>query len=193
MAVVEVDETQWASATRVVGTVEKMLANPQTRRAILEAQKVLNPNLSIPEIDAPAAGMARIAQLEAALEAQRQAFEDDKKGRAEEKRRQTLEEKWDAGRNRLKRAGWSDEGISKVEKFMEERLVADHEVAAAAFERLNPEPAAVVTSSPNRFDLFATKNSGASDEASKMLLAGNDEGFLANMIPQTLAELRGGR
>ena len=193
MALIEVDEQNFRAASQVVSAFETMLKHPGARKLVLQAQKTVNPNLAIPELDAPAAGFERINQLQQQLDAQKQALEDEKKSRVEEKRLNELTSRWDASRGKLRKAGWSDEGIGKIEKFMEEKLIGDHEVAAAAYERLYPEPAAISPSS-NRLDMFSMKNVRAdTDESTKMLLSGDDEGFLSRMIPQTLAEIRTGR
>jgi hypothetical protein len=189
MALVEIDEGQWNSAKQVVGVMEKLLSNPKTRRKVLEAQKELNPNLAIPEIDAAHPVQEQMAALEKLVREQNEALAADKAERAEEKRRAEMEGRWSKGRSKLRKQGWSDEGIERVEKFMEEKLVADHEVAAAAYEKMNPDPEPI-SPAGNRFDLFAQKT-GATDKASEFLLQGNDDAFLASVIPSTLAEMRG--
>ncbi len=191
MALIEVDETQWRSATQVVGAMEKLLASPKTRRKVLEAHKELNPNASIPEIDALQVGQDRYNTLEKLVLEQKAALDAEREARAEEKRAAELNSRWDAGRARLRRSGWSDEGIEKVEKFMQEKLVADHEVAAAAYEKMNPAPAPM-SPAGNRFDLFSARTQ-SDDKATQLLLSGQEDAFLASVIPQTLTELRSGR
>ena len=49
---VEIDENELAGLKSLQSTVQKWLGNPGARRKILEAQKVLDPNIVIPELDA---------------------------------------------------------------------------------------------------------------------------------------------
>lgn len=189
MPMIEIDENELAGYRNVTKALQTMLAHPEARRLVQQAQKTVNPNSVIPEIDAAKPVLDAVGAL-------RKEFEDDKKAReeaaakAEEDRKvKTLKETWERGREAAKAQGYTKEGLESLEKFMEERGVADHEVAIPAFERLHPQAKPVETAS-NRFDFFnARKHDG--DEAMKMLLEGNDEGFLATTIPQVLADVRG--
>ena len=194
MALVEIDEFRLTALTNVASTIDKMLSNPKTRRKILEAQKELNPNLAIPEIDEVDRGVARYNELDTKITESRKQLEAVEARIAERERLATLTAQWEGGRSKLRKSGWTDESIPGIEKLMEERCIADHEAAAALYEKLNP-PAASGPLSPggNRFDLFSAKKNFANDDAMKALMAGNDDAFLSQVIPQTLNEMRYGK
>src|SRR5215469_17452183 len=48
---IEVDETEFLNNRKLSELVGKMLKNPEARRRVLEAQKIIDPNTVIPEID----------------------------------------------------------------------------------------------------------------------------------------------
>jgi hypothetical protein len=103
--------------------------------------------------------------------------------------RHRLENQWLSGRQKLRDAGYNDEGITKVEDFMEKRGVADHEIAMAAFERENPPPKPVATGG-TRWNFFDQRDAG--NLGLDALMKGDDDGFLAQALPAALKEGRGG-
>ena len=186
---VEVDENELAALRRVTGFVNSALANPETRQTILMAQRKLNPNVPIPELDAAKPVQDALAELRNEMKADREAREAEKREREAASVEAKARQQWNQGRKSLHKAGWNDEGVKVIEEFMEKRGIADHEVAAAAYEKMHPAPEAPVGGGPNRFDLFGSK--AKNGEALKPLFEGRDDEFLGTMIQQTLADVRG--
>lgn len=185
----EVDENELAALRRVSGFVSTGLANPETRRTLLEIQRKLNPNVPIPELDAAKPVQDALAELRNEMKADREAREAEKREREAASIEAKARQQWNVGRKSLYKAGWNDEGVKVIEEFMEKRGIADHEVAAAAYEKMHPAPEAPVGGGPNRFDLFGSK--AKNGEALKPLFEGRDDEFLGTMIQQTLADVRG--
>lgn len=185
---VEIDETELANLRGVAGVMQKMLNNPKTRGKILEAQKVLNPDAVIPEIDSAAPLKDAMVQLHKEVQETQKMIRTDKEEREASKAREVLEGKWAEGRAAARKAGYMAEGLEKLEKFMEEKGVADHEIAIAAFEKLNP-PEEPVFSSGSRFDAFTAPSEG---DDMKLLLEGNEQQFLNKKIKETLTDIRSG-
>ena len=190
MAMVEVDENQLAAMQRVNGFVQAGLNNPATRRKVLELQKELNPKAVIPELDAiqPVNEALTSVRDELALLRAERAKADEERKLAEAQSKARGE--WNSGRKKLRQAGWNDEGVKVIEEFMEKRGIADHEVAAAAYEHMNPVPQAPSGSVGNRFDIFGARE-GEGKNALKQLFEGKENDFLNMMIPKALAEVRG--
>ena len=69
MALVEIDDGELASYKQVATVVNGLMANPKTRRTLLQAQKELNPNLVIPELDATAPVLDELKSFRADLAA----------------------------------------------------------------------------------------------------------------------------
>lgn len=190
MAIVEIDEAELMNYRNIAGSVQKMLANPQTRAKILEAQKIINPNAVIPEIDSAKPVLDAVSKISEEVQALKKQREEDAAETKKEKAMADLHAKWDAGRAHARRAGYTEEGIQALEAFMEENGVADHKIAMPAFERLNPPQSAIDNTASGKFDIFSgVKNDG---EDTKMLLEGNEQQFLNKRIQDTLSGLRNG-
>ena len=143
MPMVEVDEVELQKSKKLRDTVEKMLKNPKTRRSFLEAHKAVDPDTPIPELDMTApvreeidATAKRITELEKKIET-------DAADRERAAKLQSLESKRTEGIATLRRAGWTNEGITGVEKIMEEQGILDPAIAAAYFEKQHPPQAPV--------------------------------------------------
>lgn len=191
MANIEVDENEYMNMQKIAGAMQKMLAHPQTRRKILEAQKTINPNAIIPEIDAAAPIQAALNAVNEEVKSVRKIAEDMKADAEKEKTMRVLETKWESGRSTARKAGYTVEGIEALEKFMEDNGVAEHSIAMPAFERLNP-PATSIKPSGSGFEMLQNSLANiGSDDDTKMLLEGNERQFLNKRISQALAETRG--
>lgn len=193
MATVEIDETEVVNSRQLASAVQKMLSNPESRKRLLEAQKIVNPNAVIPEIDSAkpfndAIGLVtkKITDLETTIKEAKEKAEDDKRLNA-------LSRQWETGRTKVRESGYTAEGIEELEKFMEEKGIADHEIAMPAFERIHPPEKPVATGS-NGFDVFQSLTPQTDD--SKLLLEGSNQDqdfrqFLNKAIPAALKEARG--
>ena len=190
MPLVEVDDRELAEYQKITGFLKQGLSNPKTRRKILEVQRTLNPDAAIPELDAAAPMQDELAEVRKTLAEMNKTLADDKAEREQQKQLASLQRQWDKGRALLRKQGYVDEGIEAVEKFMEEKGIADHEVGMAAFERLRPAPEPVPVSG-NRFDVFGQK-AGDGDANLKALFANpDDRGALNGLITESLKTVRG--
>lgn len=189
MALVEIDENELMNFRQVAGAMQKMLSNPKTRSKILEAQKIINPNVSIPEIDSAEPIRAALAEIQKESDETRKMLADDKAERETEKNLHALRNRWEAGQSVARKAGYTDEGLKALEDFMEANGIADHKLAMPAFERENPLPAPA-ENSKSGFDAF--RASAPKDDDMKLLLEGNDQQFLSKRISQTLSDVRSG-
>jgi len=190
MALVEIDESQLGAYQRVTEELNRLLNNPKTRRMVLQAKKTLDPDAMIPELDASEPLREEQNALAQKLDAIQQRLDEAEEKRAERERMAELSKTWEGGRSKLRNGGYTDEGIAEVEKFMEEKGVADHEVAAAAFERLHPPVEPVRSVGGNRFDLFSADDR-SSDQMKALLSNPDDPMALDSIINDTLRQVRG--
>ena len=189
MAVVEIEETELLNYRNITAAVQKMLQNPQTRSKILEAQKIINPNAVIPELDAQKPVLTAVSALTEEVKALKKQREDDQAAITQEKALDGLKAKWAKGQAKACQAGYTAEGLKALEDFMEENGVADHMIAMPAFEKLNP-PSAPIDTSGASFDRFQSMQRGEDD--TKLLLEGNEQQFLTKRIKDTLSGIRNG-
>ncbi len=97
---------------------DRMNADPRTRGTFLHAAKVLNPHASIPEIDIPASLQARFAEPLKQLDAL------TKKAQERE-----IQDQINARRQEIMAAGVTADEVSKVEKLMVDKGIANHATA----------------------------------------------------------------
>jgi hypothetical protein len=109
--------------------VESIYNDPTLNKEAKRLIKRKYPNLAIPDFD-----------LEQKVE-QRFSAEDEKKQReAAEAAARADREAWNASRAKVqKEYGFTDEGMKDLEKWMHEKAVADHEVAAEYRASKNPQ------------------------------------------------------
>jgi hypothetical protein len=184
----ELDENQYAEYQRLVEITQLVQKNPKATRMLQEAIAEAAPDRIGPEIRIRNEVNEKLAGIEKMIADERAERAKEREERAAEEAKRDIEGRWLKGRSTLRAAGYNDEGISKIEELMEKRGVADHEVAAAYFERENPPPDPVVTGS-QRFSFFDMPKDDVSLEA---LMKGDDEGFLRQAIPAALKDVRGG-
>lgn len=113
--------------------VEGIYNDPQLNKEAKRLIKRKYPNLAIPDYD-----------LEEKLEQRLSAADQAKAKEAADKARQADVDAWNASRARVqKEYGFTDEAMTDLEKWMHDKAVADHEVAASYRAQKNP-----ATSSP---------------------------------------------
>ena len=178
----EIDDATWSQLLIIDAFVRRGLANPKTRRKLLETQKELNPEVAIPELD-------ESDPIREELKSLRQEMAKERDERNERDRLNGLMSKWNAGKAFARKQGYSDEGIEKLEAFMQEHAIAEHEAALPYYEKLNPPPAPAVGSG-TRWDFFGPQTDESLDM--KLLYEGKDEEFLQKTISDTLNRVRSG-
>lgn len=138
MARVELDEVELQRLQKQDATVHRLMANPKAKRRILEAYKDVDPNVRIPELEMEEAARAPVNALEKTVTELRSELAADKQARDDEKRLAALTGSVETGMAKLRRAGWTDDGLAEVRKLMDERGILDPEIAAAYYEKQHP-------------------------------------------------------
>ena len=108
--------------------VESIYNDPTLNKEAKKLIKRKYPNLAIPDYD-----------MEEKLDGRLRAEDEKKAKEQQEAQRRNNQETWDAGRKKAKdEYGLTDDGLTDLEKWMEEHAVADHEVAASYRHSKNP-------------------------------------------------------
>jgi hypothetical protein len=135
MPTLEVDEQEYKALRTARDLLEKMNSNPKARRNYQRAVKEVYPDTVTDEDRlAEAPEVKRLASLESKF---------DKFLEAQEKREQDNEMR--AAFDRLRSAGYTEEGITAIQKLMVEKKIADPEAGAALFDKTN-KPADIIPS-----------------------------------------------
>lgn len=136
----DIDEAEYNNLVALRGVASKMVAKPESRRLLEQAQKLVDPNAPTPLLDQEAAQLAPVQAMEKKFNDELAAM---KKERDDEKREITLKaiaDRQTAGIARLRQQGWLDEGIAKVQKLMDDKGLLEVEDAVSIFQRDNPPP-----------------------------------------------------
>lgn len=174
-------------------------ADPKRRREMLRLFKEAKPDASIPEIDAPAAAMAEVDARLKPLQDGLAALTDKLTKREQQESEAALTGDIEQGRGALRRAGYTAEGITAVEDLMKTRGIADHEAAAALFEKLNPKDEPVLSSDYGTRMVMPFEDTSASDELKKIAGMPGKQALQAvnrwaqSEVRKGLTELRGQR
>jgi hypothetical protein len=179
----EIDDNTYGQLANLDAFVRRGLANPNTRRKLLEVQKTLNPDIAIPEIDESDPVRAELAAL-------RNEMAEDKRTRQENERLGELRGKWNAGKAFARKRGFTDESLEKLEKFMEDEGIMTHQAAIPYYQELNPPPVPAMNSA-SRWDFFGP-DQGDSGLDMKLLYEGRDDEFLDKTVRDTLQKVRSG-
>ena len=138
MAAVEVDEIELLRLRKQDQTVQHIWGNPKARRKIQEAVKEADPNMRIPELEIEEAAKAPVMALEKTVADLQKQIADDKAEREKNDKLNALNTSVEGGFGKLRKAGWTDDGLVEVKKLMEERGIIDPEIAAAYYEKQHP-------------------------------------------------------
>lgn len=189
MARIEIDETEYAELQRVANVAKLIGGHEQARVMLQQAVALAAPDQAGPEIRIRKETSERIGGIEKKLDDWMAAQATDREEQKAAETRRALEGRWAESRGKARAAGYTDEGMTELEAFMEKNGVADHELAIPAFERLHPPPEPVV-SGGSRWDFFGAPTEGG-DVSLDALMKGNDEAFLSQAIPAALKDVRG--
>ena len=192
MALIQIEESELLQRQGVVDVLNKMLGNPEARKLVLQARKITEPGVSIPEIDAAAPLNGALNEIRKELQADRAARQKERDEADQQRRLDEFNAGLDRQRTMLRQQGWTEEGLTEVLKHAQERGIPDLEVAAAHYEKLHPPSEPV---SPNgasgSWGFF--EESAAEDTFVKDMIAsqGNNEAALDKEIRLALADVRG--
>jgi hypothetical protein len=191
MALVEVDETELSNLRGIQQVLAQVEKHPEARAMAQKAVALAAPERAGPEVKI----RGELDEFRNEIKGVLTTFVDEQKAAREENEtataRRALETRWMEGRQKARAAGYNnEEGLNALEKFMEEKGVADHEVAIPAFERLHPPPEPLMTGG-NRWDFFAPAAQQAPDL--KPLFDGNEDAFLGPAIQNAIMEVRNNR
>jgi hypothetical protein len=194
--IVEVDEAEYNQMVALRGVASKIVANPAARKLLEQAQKTIDPNAPTPMLDQERLQNEPLNVLKTEMQAE---IDKLKKEREDEKRESTLKaiaDRQTVDLAKLRRSGYTDEGVAAVQKLMETKGILEVDDAVAIFERANP-PQTPSTPSGGMTGTswgFADVNTDT-DKAIQELIAtkGQNDSVADRMAAQALHDFRSGR
>lgn len=191
MSTKEIDEVELLRLQKQDRTVHALMSNPKAKKKIFEAYKEHDPNARIPELEMEEAARAPVVALEKTVSDLQKQIADDKAEREKTAKLETLTGNIDKGKSKLRKDGWTDEGIAAVEKVMEERGILDVEVAAAFYEKQNPPQIPATPRGVGGFNFVESVQDNEADLKQLLNTKGNSEALADKMAREALNEIRG--
>ena len=193
MAAVEVDEVELLRLRKQDQTVQHIWGNPKARRKIQEAVKEADPNMRIPELEIEEAAKAPVMALEKTVADLQKQIADDKAEREKNDKLNALNHSVETGFGKLRKSGWTDDGLVEVKKLMEERGIIDPEIAAAYYEKQHPPQVPATPSGVGTWNF--TDAADDTDAYSKALMASKNaaenDSLVMREAGKALQEIRG--
>jgi hypothetical protein len=193
MATVELDEVELMRLRKQDTTIQALMQNPKAKRKIFEAYKDVVPDAKIPELEMEAAAKAPVEALEKEFKEFRDEVAKERAEREKNDRLNALNGSVESGMTKLRRAGWTDDGLAEVRKLMDDRGILDPEIAAAYYEKQHPPAAPATPSGIGGWDF--TSAPAEDDSYTKLLLssksAADNEQLAMNEAKKALNEFRG--
>ena len=188
---VEVDEEDYNRLVALRGVATKIVANPAARKKLEEAQKMVDPSAATPALDAEAQTLGPINALRDELTKK---LDDLTKGQEERERQSRINEiagKQATDKAQLRKDGYTDEGLTAIEKIMTDKGLLDVMDAVAIFERHNPPPAPITPGLGSGWNF--TDSTAEADKNITDLIAtrGSNDQIADRMVREALSEFRG--
>ena len=169
----EITEQQFKEDKNLRETVQKLLADPKAGPMVEQALKLVMPNAATPRLDRQNqiqepinAALKEVADLKAEMK-------KDKDEREKNEKLAAMGAKIEADKAKLRRDGWTEEGIKGVEKQMEDSGIIDVMDAAAIFEKKHPPQQPVMPSGTGAWNFME----GIGDGEGRGVAPGEGEGL----------------
>ena len=190
MATVEVDELELQQNRSLRSLMEGLAKNPRTAKKLHSLIKEIQPDAKLAEPPEDPYDK-KLTALENELAAERKARQEAEAKREQDDKIQSLQTKQDEGFAELRRNRWTDDGIEKVKKVMEERGILDVEVAASYIEKQFPQQQPVVPNGSQSWN-FLELPADNSDDLKKLIeTKGESVPLVDKMAREALADIRG--
>lgn len=193
MAKVEIDEQEFKAWEQTKQTLNKIRADKEALLNLERAHKKIDPNAVTKALDEYEASSKENAEWQTKFEELQKSLKEKEDKRETDASLATATARVESGRKRLRDAKYTEEGIEAVEKFMQERGIADHEVAAAYLEKQNPPQEIMSPRAFGGFNFVEPPKEGESFVKSLLDSRGEDDNAVLKAATEAIAETRGAR
>lgn len=190
---VEIDEAELLRLRRMEGTLGAIVKNKGARKQLAAALKVVNPEDPLAkEADVVDPDEQRFIDQQKEIEALKKSMADDKSEREHNSKLDSIKAEQERAFAMLRDDQWTQEGIDKVRKVMEDKGILDVAIAAKWVESQMPPQNPI---SPTSNSLAHFLNPPKEDEDVKKLweTRGENDSLLMKMAGEALSDIRGPR
>ncbi len=135
---VEIDEAEYNQMVALRTVAGKIVANPAARRQLEQAHKLVDPNAATPLLDQERLQNEPLTALKTEMQAKIDKLEKEREDERREATLAAIAQRQTADFSKLRKEGYTDEGIAAVQKLMEDEGITKVSNAVAIFERNNP-------------------------------------------------------
>lgn len=191
---VEISEHEFLQNQQLRQTVATLLSNPKAKLLVQKAQKLIDPNVATPELDAETAREALLKPLQDEIVALKTDVTKEREERANNAKLASIQAMQDAGWNALKKEKWTQAGIDGIKKVMEEKGILDPRDAAAVWLRDNPPPAPLNNSGSGAWNFMDLPTDGNEEDLKKLIDSkGENMPLVDKMVRDALMDVRSQR
>lgn len=191
MPTLEIDEEELRRLKTLEGTLAGIMKHPEAGKLVERAHRMVDEKAPTPRLDATKHVDERFETLQQQLAEERKLREADKQERENAQKLESLQRQHDRGFEKLRRDGWTDEGVDSVKKLMEEKGILDPMDAAAIYEKQHPPQTPVSSSGSGSWNFLAVPDDGDADIKALIVAKGENEPLLQKMAATALNEVRG--
>ena len=188
---VEIDEDELTALQRVTAVVNNVMKNPKAAVLVEQALKTVDPNAKTPNMDREAAVAAPVDDIRKEFSEYKKQQEADKLAADNQRKLDAIQVNVTEGIGRLRRAGWTDDGIAGVQKTMEERGIIDVDIAAAYYEKQHPPQAPMTPGGSGAWNFMEMPDSTDADLKKLVETKGESVALIDKMAHDALQEVRG--
>lgn len=134
----EIEDAQLELLQKGMSLLQKLSTDPKTQREFERVLKAHNPEIQTADDIAEQYAKPHLERFEGMVNKVEERLKLIDERELKVKEAEELRETQDAF-NRLKTAGYTDDGLGAIKQLMVERRIADPEAAAALFDRQNPK------------------------------------------------------
>lgn len=189
--IVEIDEDELGRLRKLHQTVGAIVAHPEGKKLIQRAHKAADPTVVIPELEAETAINGSVSEVKQQLADMRKQLADDKAEHENKTKLDAINGQISTGLAKLRREGWTEEGIKGVEKIMNDKGIIDPDVAAAYFEKQHPPQTPATPAGGPAWNFVDVPTEGADDIKKLIESRGENEAVLRKMTQEALTDFRG--
>lgn len=191
MPMVEVDEEDLRKNTQLRTTLTAIMANPESRKKLLEAHKIVNPTAPVPELEQSAKLDGAIGELKKTVTDFISEQKQTKATETAQAEQAKIEDRIQRGFKKLRESGVTDDGIKEVEKLMQAEGIVNPEVAWSHFEKLNPSPPVTTPGSVGPWNFLQPQPNAGEDITKLIESRGENNAILDRMTQEALTAVRG--
>lgn len=191
MPKLEIDEEEARRLATLDNAVRTIWANPEARKLVQQAQKLVDPKARTPDLDQEQAVLKPVSELSKKVDD----FIEAQKAAAAEAAKNTklgeLKRLRDDGFAELRRQKYTDKGLEAIEKLMDEKGILDPLDAAAIFDKSNPPMAVMTPGGSSAWNFTALPAEGADNLKKLIETKGNNDLISEAMAWDAINEVRG--